>query len=76
MNPKTKMPTPAVTRVFYFWSRLYPHRLFKDITEDEFNEMDRSIRRLRILWNQMKARCYNEYAQDYPYYGGQGIRVC
>lgn len=24
----------------------------------------------------MKARCYNENAQDYHHYGERGIRVC
>lgn len=24
----------------------------------------------------MKNRCYNENSDDYPYYGGRGIRIC
>jgi hypothetical protein len=27
-------------------------------------------------WSGMKKRCYNRNCQDYPNYGGRGIRVC
>ena len=74
--PATKRNPHGLNMVFFFWTKLYPNRLFKDITEEEYEELYRSVRRLRILWNQMKARCYNENAQDYHNYGEQGIRVC
>ena len=35
--------------VFRFWSQLHPNKLFSEITEQEFDELFRSIRRLRIL---------------------------
>lgn len=74
--PKTRYNAHCVHLVFSFWSKLNPNRLFNDITQKEFDEISRSVRRLRILWNQMKARCYNENAQDYRVYGEQGVRMC
>ena len=35
-----------------------------------------SYTRLHHIWDNMKARCYNENSNDYPRYGGRGIRVC
>ena len=67
--PATKLNSHGLNMVLFFWTKLYPNRLFKDITEEEYEELYRSVRRLRILWNQMKARCYNENAQDYHNYG-------
>lgn len=62
--------------VFKFWTQLHPDELFLNITGDQFNELHGSILRLRILYHQMKARCYNPSAQDYPNYGQRGIRMC
>jgi hypothetical protein len=28
------------------------------------------------IWSAMKRRCYNTHCQDYPSYGGRGIKVC
>lgn len=28
------------------------------------------------IWKAMKTRCYNENAEQYPDYGGRGIRIC
>ena len=33
-------------------------------------------KKLRIIWSQMKTRCYNKNRKDYVRYGGRGIRVC
>jgi hypothetical protein len=32
--------------------------------------------RLHRIWKNMKTRCYLKSKNDYPYYGGRGIRVC
>jgi len=32
--------------------------------------------RLYKVYANMKNRCYNENSDDYPYYGGRGIRIC
>ena len=32
--------------------------------------------RLYKVYANMKNRCYNEKSDDYPYYGGRGIRIC
>ena len=32
--------------------------------------------RLYHVYSNMKNRCLNEKSQDYPYYGGRGIRIC
>lgn len=74
--PKADFNAHGIGLVFWFWTKLNPDKLFKDITKEEFDEIYRSVRRLRILWNQMKARCYNENAQDYHNYGEQGVRMC
>ena len=74
--PETTLNSHGLNTVFSFWTKLYPQRLFKDITKEEYEELYRSVKRLRILWNQMKARCYNENAQDYLHYGLKGVRVC
>ncbi len=29
-----------------------------------------------VCWSNIKNRCYNERREDYPLYGGRGIRVC
>lgn len=34
------------------------------------------VSRTYISWQSMKARCYNETHDAYPYYGGRGIVVC
>ena len=31
---------------------------------------------LRVAWNNMKQRCYNEARPDYLWYGARGIGVC
>ncbi len=31
---------------------------------------------LRVVWNNMKYRCYNPKCPDYPRYGGKGVIVC
>lgn len=72
----SKKNAHTIHTVFTFWTKLHPHKLFSEITDEEFEEIQRSVRRLRILWNQMKARCHNKNAQDYPNYGALGVRVC
>lgn len=74
--PKTLKNGHTTNTVFFFWSKMNPNAPFMFITERQFDEINRSVRRLRILWNQMKARCYNENAQDYPHYGAKGVRMC
>jgi hypothetical protein len=32
--------------------------------------------RINSIYYKMVSRCYNLNAQDYPYYGGRGIKVC
>ena len=32
--------------------------------------------RLYGIWSGMKNRCYNQNCQDYPQYGGRGIKLC
>ena len=49
--PATKVNPHGLNTVLFFWTKLYPHKLFKDITIDEYEEIYRSVRRLRILWN-------------------------
>jgi len=29
-----------------------------------------------VCWSNIKNRCYNKLREDYPLYGGRGIRVC
>lgn len=74
--PPASQDGHSLTIVLRFWSKLNPDKMLNEITVEEYDEMDRSIRRLRILWNQMKARCYNENAQDFPFYGALGVGVC
>jgi len=33
-------------------------------------------KRLQVIWNNMKARCYNPKSQHYNRYGGRGISIC
>lgn len=49
--PKTNFNSHGIGIVFWFWSRLNPDKLFNNITQKEFEEIYRSVRRLRILWN-------------------------
>lgn len=74
--PMTLKDGHSANKVFQFWTKLNPNTPFMNITETEFDSIHRSVRRLRILWNQMKARCYNENAQDYPNYGAKGVKMC
>jgi len=60
--PLTTKKGHSPSIVFKFWMKLNPNTPFSFITENEFDEINRSVRRLRILWNQMKARCYNPNA--------------
>lgn len=32
--------------------------------------------RLYRIWNDMLSRCKRKYLKCYPYYGGQGVKVC
>ena len=32
--------------------------------------------RIRRIWANMKARCYNSNITNYRYYGGKGVKVC
>jgi len=52
----------ACHAVFKFWKQLHPDKLFLEVKDEEFKVLHRSIRRLRILYNQMKARCHNPNA--------------
>lgn len=79
IEENTPMTTKDLHRchvVFYFWNKLHPHKLFSKITSEEFDEMFRSVRRLRVLFAQMNARCSNPNAQDYKWYGAKGVKVC
>lgn len=58
--PITKKEGHSSNLVFKFWMKLNPNTPFSFITNKEFDEIYRSVRRLRIIWNQMKARCYNQ----------------
>lgn len=64
-----KVDNHRLNKVLKFWTRMNPDTLFKELSIEEYERLDNSIRRLRILWNQMKARCYNPNAQDYHNYG-------
>lgn len=48
---KAKLELHSANVVFQFWSQLYPDKLFKDITKEEYQTFYMSVRRLRILWN-------------------------
>lgn len=49
--PKTEKDGRTMFLVFKFWSRLNPKTPFSFITEREFDEINRSVRRLRIIWD-------------------------
>ena len=36
----------------------------------------KSKTRLYNVWSSMKGRCHNKNHQDYPNYGGRGVKVC
>lgn len=74
--PMSKFSPHYSNLVFKFWMKLHPNKLFNEITEEEYEVLHRSIQRLRILWNQIKARCHNPNAQDYQHYGARGVRMC
>lgn len=63
-------------KVFQFWIELNPEKTLCEITRKEYDEIARSIRRLHILLEQMKARCYNPDSQNWRWYGNRGIKVC
>ena len=33
-------------------------------------------KRLKVIWNGMKNRCYDESHVSYKYYGNRGIKIC
>lgn len=49
-KPMTENDAYRCHVVFHFWSKLHPHKLFSEITQAEFDEMFRSVRRLRVLF--------------------------
>lgn len=46
------------------------------MTQEEFTALKENIRRLRILWKEMRSRCSNPNAMDYQWYGAKGVKVC
>lgn len=74
--PLSDKPASRLHLVFKFFHMLHPDKMFSELDEEEFDRISRSVARLRILFNQMKARCYNPNAQDYHYYGAKGVRIC
>ena len=74
-NPLTRKAY-ACHLVFKFYSILHPDKLFREVTPQEFDEIYRSVRRLRIIFRQMKSRCYCPTSQCYRWYGRKGVGIC
>lgn len=50
--------------------------LHKRIAREQHISHGESETRLYREWQGMKRRCYNPNEQNYPWYGGKGIKVC
>lgn len=44
--------------------------------EEAFKGKSNERERLRRIWQDMKARCYNPSSDSFENYGGRGITVC
>lgn len=49
--PMTKVDKHGMNKVLKFWMKLNPDRLFRELCIEEYERLNRSISRLRILWN-------------------------
>lgn len=48
----------------------------KDVTQKEATVHGKSHTQLYRIWCAMKTRCNNPNAENYPNYGGRGIKLC
>lgn len=48
----------------------------KEVASKRMTIHGKSYTRIHKIWDNMKARCYNQKNNRYQYYGGKGITVC